>query len=122
MPDSYDGGYDAGAETTVELAGRVLTVFNRYRDSSVALTRETLCGILGCEDRSLRRAIRHLRCVGHLIVADEAGGYRFAKKGDEVYGYTSTLKSRIQALRTVTESMEAAARKEFGPKQEALPL
>ena len=111
-----------GAETTVELAGRALTVLELYRESSVALTRETLCGILGCDDRPLRRALRHLRCQGHLIVAEESGGYRFAKKGEEVYGYTSSLKSRIQALREVTESMEAAARQEFGLEQEALPL
>lgn len=113
---------EASGLTTVELAGRVLTIFKRYRESSVPLTREALCSMIGCGDRELRQAVRYLRCQGHLIVAEPSGGYRFAKKGDEVYGYTSSLKSRIQSLREVTEAMEAAARKEFGPKQEALPL
>lgn len=105
-----------------ELGARALAIFKRYRGSSVALTREALCNALDCDDRVLREAIRWLRCEGYLIVAEPGGGYRFAREGEEVYGYTSSLKSRIQALREVTEAMEAAARQEFGPQQERLPL
>ena len=111
--------YDTRAEA---LAERALPVFEQFRGSSVALSRESLCKRLDCQDRLLRDAVRELRCQGHLIVADEAGGYRFAKSGEEVYGYTASLKSRIQALREVTEAMEAAAQQKFGEPVEQLGL
>jgi len=105
-----------------ELANRALTHFELWRHNGRALSREELCRKLGCDDRTLRIAVRELRCEGYLIVADPGGGYRFAHKGGEVYGYTSSLKSRIQALREVTEAMEAAAQREFGPPGEQLSL
>jgi biotin operon repressor len=83
-----------------------------------AISREDLCASIGCHDRVLRQAVRELRCNGHLIVADPEGGYRFARAGEEVYGFTSSLKSRIRALRQVTEAMERAAQREFGPRVE----
>jgi len=101
-------------DDTAALADRALPLFERYRGSGVALTRQSLCNVLNCHDRLLRDAVRELRCRGHLIVAVESGGYRFAQEPGEVYGYTASLKSRIQALREVTEAMEAAAEDAFG--------
>jgi biotin operon repressor len=105
-----------------EIADRALEIFKEWRGSRCSLSREDLCHKLDCGDRELRIAVRELRCQGHLIVADPAGGYRFARCGEEVYGYTSSLKSRIQALREVTEAMESQARRRFGEPVEQLNL
>jgi DNA-binding GntR family transcriptional regulator len=104
------------------LANAALQIFEEWRGSRRALSRKDLCHRLGCDDRILRQAVRELRCQGHLIVADPNGGYRFAQCGEEVFGYTSSLKSRIQALREVTEAMEAQARQRFGEPVEQLSL
>lgn len=105
-----------------QLAMRALEIFRRWKGSGVALSRSDLCKKLNCNDRTLREAVRELRCQGYLIVADPAGGYRFARRGEEVYGYTGTLISRIKSLREVVDAMEDSAEREFGPKQEQLPL
>jgi biotin operon repressor len=105
-----------------EIADRALVIFEEWRGSRRFLSRKDLCHKLDCGDRELRMAVRELRCHGHLIVADPTGGYRFARCGEEVYVYTASLKSRIQALREVTEAMENQARRRFGEPVEQLSL
>ena len=112
----------AGVDEIQELADRALQVFKRWQGSRHALSREDLCQMFDCDDRVLREAVRELRIRGYLIVADKAGGYRFARHGQEVYGYTASLKSRIQALREVTTAMETAARQKFGEPVEQIPM
>jgi len=109
-------------ELIQDIATRVLTHLELWRNTRRALTREELCNALDCDDRALRIALRELRCEGHLIVAEADGGYRFAQAGEEVYGFTATLKSRIKALREVTEAMEDAAQRQYGPPAEQLSL
>lgn len=104
------------------LAEKALDVFAKFRGSSVTLSRQYLCHELNCEDRQLRKAIRELRCEGWLIVADESGGYRFARSPEEVFGYTASLKSRIRALREVVDAMEGEARKVWGEPVQQLGL
>lgn len=106
-----------------EVARDALRVFRRWKGSGVAISREDLCRKLDCNDRTLRQAVRELRCQGYLIVADpDTGGYRCARRGEEVYAYTGTLVSRIRSLREVVDAMEDSARREFGPKQEQMEL
>jgi len=112
----------AGTDEVQELADRALEVFERWKGSRQALSRKNLCDMLDCNDRVLRDALRELRVRGYLIVADPAGGYRFARYGEEVYGYVSTLTSRIQSLREVCEAMTTAAQRKFGPRREQLNL
>lgn len=112
----------AARDDIEDVANRALTYFELWRSHGRPLSREELCRALGCDDRILRKAVRKLRCEGYMIVADPEGGYRFAHDGGEVYGYTSSLKSRIQALREVTEAMEEAAQREFGPPGEQMRL
>ena len=97
-----------------EVAPEVLAALQRWRGSSHVLSREELCGMIGCSDRVLRSAIVELRKAGHLIVADEAGGYRFARSAEDAYRYTMSLKTRLQSMREVIELMEAAVVREFG--------
>jgi biotin operon repressor len=105
------------ADRVHEVMPEVLAALERWRGSSHVLSREELCGMVGCSDRVLRAAIVELRKTGHLIIADEGGGYRFARNAKDVYGYTMSLKARIQAMRTVIEKLEAVAMQEFGPPQ-----
>jgi len=105
-----------------DIASQALRHLELWRGRRKALTRDELCRMIGCDDRNLRNALRELRVQGYLIVAEADGGYRFALEGGEVYGYTSSLKSRIQALREVAEAMEASAEREFGPPGEQLSL
>jgi len=104
-------------EQALEVAPAVLEVLQGWRGSSYVMSRQTLCHRLGCSDRVLRAAIVELRKQGHLIIADEDGGYRFARSVDEVLGYTGSLKSRIGSLWEVIRLMEAAAERQFGPQQ-----
>jgi len=107
----------------LEVADKALEILEDWRGSSQALTRDSLCSRIGCSDRTLRAAIRELRIQGHLIVADnKQGGYRFARNGSEVYGYTGRLKSRIKKLREVADAMDAVAIKRFGEPVEQLSI
>ncbi len=92
----------------------VLQLLQQFRGRSYVLTREDIAGRLGIRDRIVRAAIAELRRQGHLIVADESGGYRFANGWDDVLRYTSSLKSRLTSLREVVERMETQAAIEFG--------
>ena len=105
----------------LEVADEALEILKEWRGSSQSLTRDALCSRIGCNDRTLRAAVRQLRVQGHLIVADnKRGGYRFARHGEEVYAYTGRLKSRIKKLREVAEAMDEVALEQFGPQQEQL--
>lgn len=112
----------AGTDEIRELANRALQVFEQWKGSRQALSRRNLCKMLDCDDRVLREAVRELRVRGYLIVADPTGGYRFARHGEEVYEYVSTLTSRIRSLREVTEAMNEAAQRQFGPRREQLSM
>lgn len=96
-----------------EIAPAVLDFLTLWRASGQAFSRRSLCSRLGCDDRALRLAIVELREHGHLIIAEETGGYRLAQSAGEVLEYTASLKSRIRALRQVVDAMEAAAAREF---------
>lgn len=100
------------------LADQALPIFERWRSSGTALSRESLRRRLNCGDRALRWAVRELRCRGHLIIAEPGGkGYRFAREREEVDAYTASLTSRIRALREVVDAMRDSAVQEFGPRQ-----
>lgn len=101
-------------ERAAEAAPQVLAILTRRGQSRNALSREDLCGLTGLNDRCVRAAIAELRRQGHLIIADDAGGYRFARSADEVLAYTASLKSRMDALRAVVHAMESAAEDQFG--------
>jgi len=92
----------------------VLEELQRWQGSSHVLSRKDLCAMVECSDRTLRSAIVALRKSGYLIIADEQGGYRFARDAEDLYTYTTSLKTRIQAMRVVIELMEAAGIREFG--------
>ena len=106
--------------TIEQIAERLLPIFREWRGTGVALSRDWLRQQVGCSDRVLRRAVTYLREEGELIIADPNGGYRLARSANEVIEYTSSLKSRIEALRTVVTAMESTATREFGASQMAL--
>jgi biotin operon repressor len=105
---------DWSPDRAAEAAPVVLEVFKRWRKSRNALSRQDLVGMTGLSDRLIRSAIAELRRQGYLIIADENGGYRFARSVDEVLAYTASLKSRVDALREVVTAMESAAEDQFG--------
>lgn len=82
------------------------------------LSRRFLARIAGTTDRKMRQAVASLREQGHLIVADEAGGYRLATDARDVQRYTASLRSRISALSTVIKAMETTAQQQFGAFQQ----
>jgi len=92
----------------------VLDILERWRGSSMVMSRADMCARLRCTDRVLRAAVAELRKAGYLIVVDDGGGYRFARSVDDVVAFTSSLKKRIQSLREVVERMEAASLRQFG--------
>jgi len=81
-------------------------------------SRNVLAYLSGTPDRRMRQAVAALREQGHLIVADEDGGYRLAKDANDVQRYTASLRSRIKALSKVIKAMETAAKHEFGAFQQ----
>jgi hypothetical protein len=106
-----------------DIAEKLLPVFQEWAPSGTALSRKYLRERIGCNDRTLRRAITHLREeYDQLIIAERTGGYRLARNEIEVAEYTASLKSRIQALRKVVRAMETAAQQQFGglPEQPSL--
>jgi hypothetical protein len=105
---------DWSPDRAAEVAPAVLEVFQRWSKSRNTLSRQDLVGLTGLNDRLVRAAIAELRRQGHLIIADESGGYRFAQSADEVLAYTASLKSRVDALRAVVRAMETAAEDTFG--------
>lgn len=105
---------DWSPDRAAEAAPIVLQVFERWKGSSNTLSRQDLMGLTGLSDRVIRAAIGELRRQGYLIIADEGGGYRFARSAGEVLTYTASLKSRVDALREVVKAMETAAKDQFG--------
>jgi DNA-binding IscR family transcriptional regulator len=93
--------------------------FNEHPDDKVS--RRTLAALNFTADRTMRQAVSELRAQGHLIVADEGGGYRLATSSQDVRRYTASLRSRIIALAKVVKAMETAAVKQFGDFEQ-LPL
>jgi biotin operon repressor len=82
------------------------------------VSRRFLARIAGTSDRKMRQAVASLREQGHLIVADEGGGYRLAADVRDVQRYTASLRSRIVALARVIKAMETTAQHEFGDFQQ----
>lgn len=99
-----------------DAAPQVLALLEEFRHKTYILTRADMTGRLGITDRVLRAAVAELRKQGHLVVADENGGYRFAVSWNDVNRYTASLKSRIAALREIVAEMETTAARTF-PKQ-----
>jgi DNA-binding GntR family transcriptional regulator len=96
-----------------EIAPRALRILEAWRGSGQPLARDELARRLGCSDRVLRAAMALLRMDGHLVIAEDEGGYRLAKSIDEVGRYVASLKSRVENLRLVIRAMEAEAAREF---------
>jgi len=102
------------------LARDLLGILQQWRGRGTALSRPALCRRLSCGDRELRLAVRELRLQGHPIIAESAGGYRFAESADEVDEFVDTLSSRIKKLSRLKKSLQTASAREFGPRQESL--
>jgi biotin operon repressor len=95
------------------VAGEALRLLQEFRASGVPLSRKMLVKRLGCTDRALRLAIAQLRLQGHLVIADDDGGYRLARNRAEVEGFVGSLKSRIGELQRAVNAMEREAAVEF---------
>ena len=104
-------------EHAAEIADRVLAEIRFYNGRPVASQR--IARELGENERLVRAAIAVLRERGELIIADPSGGYRFATSYDDLTQFTSSLKSRIEALRQIVSRMETAGRQAF--KSETQP-
>lgn len=100
----------------------VLAVLQEFRRSGYSLSRQDLCARVGTSDRVLRAAVAELRRDGHLVVAEETGGYQLARSWDEVERYTASLRSRITALREIVDAMERGATQQFGSGEQQLGL
>lgn len=104
-------------EQAKEIADQVLAEIRFYNGKPVSshqIARE-----IGANERLTRAAIAVLRERGELIIADPGGGYRFARSYEDLTQFTSSLKSRIEALRQIVSRMETAGRREF--KSDAQP-
>ena len=97
----------------------VLSIFKPEQDRTFA--RSSLAYLCGASDRDMRKAVAALRTQGHLIVADEGGGYRLATSAEDVRRYTESLRSRIVALARVVRAMENEAARKFDDFEQ-LPL
>jgi len=105
-----------------EIADEALSILDEWRGSSQSLSRESLCARIGCDDRTLREALRLLRLDGYLVIAVPSGGYRFATCHEDVQGYLRQMKSRIKKQSAVVTVMEHRAKQEFGEPVEQLSM
>lgn len=110
MDERVEAERNAAAE---EIAPQALRILQEWQHSKTPLSRKMLAHRLRCSDRVLRAAMAVLRKQGHLVIAEDDGGYRLAGSADEVDAYVGTLRSRIGELRQVVNAMEAAAAREF---------
>jgi len=101
-----------------EIAPQALRLLRDWQPSGQPLSRAQLARWLGCSDRVLRAAMALLRQDGHLVIADDQGGYRLATNGAEVRRYTATLRSRIEELWAVVRAMESEAAREFSQERQ----
>jgi len=103
-----------------QVAPVVLEQLRTWRASGQALSRRALAHRCECSDRVLRFAVAELRRQGHLIIAEDAGGYRLAQTPEDVEAYVNTLKSRCQALREIIDRMQASSDRQFAGRQMGL--
>lgn len=108
-------------EDEKELTIRKAVEFVLYRNQKHTYSRATLAYVCATSDRDMRKAVAELREQGHLIVADENGGYRLATSAEDVRRYTASLRSRIVALARVVRAMESEAARQFSDFEQ-LPL
>ncbi len=77
-------------------------------------TRKHLRELAERSDREVRGAVSELRLAGHLVIVDNAAGYRLACNAGEVSAYVGSLVRRVGAMRETIIAMECAAARVFG--------
>jgi len=110
MDESNEVVRSAAAEG---VAPEALRILQEWRASGQPISRSALAHRLECSDRVLRAAMALLRTQGHLVIADDDGGYRLARSPEDVERYVATLKSRVAELSLVIRAMEQEARRAF---------
>jgi len=106
-------------EKVLTVAEDIKAIFERHPTRK--FSRGSLAYRFVTSDRDMRKAVAELRLQGHLIVADENGGYRLATSAEDVRRYTASLRSRIVALARVVRAMESEAARQFSDFEQ-LPL